>query len=295
MRVTAGVRSEEVRQNGAHVLFVEGHGEESFDVQIITELFNRELRVETLGPSFSIKSVAQALYPFHPKYYFLIDRDHHHDDKTINKCWKNFPDPETQNLLIWKYRELENYFLEPDYLMRSENRRVGRSDLEDKIKTFCQERLYLDAANYVITSIREGLKKNWVQIFTNPNEFGSRTQALERLHNTGAFNTFKDEVANVIGQGEIERRFDETLNKMTNGSEQLEFGNGRWLEMIQGKKVFSQLVDSECFQVEDSGGNYLQGREKVKQVAKSLLRLDITKQPEDFQELKRLIEKRLKS
>ena len=42
---------------------------------------------------------------------------------------------------------------------------------------------------------------------------------------------------------------------MTNGSEQLEFGKGKWLEMAQGKKVFSQIVNSNCFRVVNLEGN----------------------------------------
>jgi len=78
------------------------------------------IRIRPLGPSYSVKSVAEALHPFHPTYYFLIDRDYHHNDDFVGRCWDNFPDPATHNLLVWRYREIENYFLEPDYLAYSD-------------------------------------------------------------------------------------------------------------------------------------------------------------------------------
>lgn len=181
IRLNRAIHTEEVKQNGRHVLFVEGRGNDSLDPQIIGVLFDGKIRIEPLGASFSVKSVAEALYPFHPTYYFLIDRDHHHDDDFINQCWHNFPDPETHNLLIWKYREIENYFLDPDYLMCSDFVKVSKKVLENKIKQFCQERLYLDAANHVIVSIREKLKQTWIQKFTNPSDFKSREQAIGNL------------------------------------------------------------------------------------------------------------------
>ena len=292
IQVTRGSRPEEVKQRSQHVLFVEGRGGDSFDSRIVGELFDGMIRIEPLGASYSVKSVAEALHPFHPTYYFLIDRDHHHDDNIVNDYWENFPDPDTHNLLIWKYREIENYFLEPDYLVYSDFLEVSRSSLEDKIRMFCQQRLYLDAANHVIVSIREKLKRNWIQKFTNPADFGSRDQALVNLHNADAFATFKNEVADAIDPNEIKRQFDAILNVMTDGAEQLEFGQGKWLEMTQGKKVFSQVINSNCFRVVDLDGNLLQGKDKINQVAKNLLRKEIAKQPEDFQKLKTLVEDR---
>ena len=65
--------------------------------------------------------------------------------------------------------------------------------------------------------------------------------------------------------------------------------------MTQGKKVFSQVINSNCFRVVDLEGNLLQGKDKIKQVAKNLLRKEIDKQPDDFRKLKTLVEDRLNS
>ena len=293
IEATTGIRPEEIRQSGQHVLFVEGRGSESFDIMVLGELFEDKISIEPLGPSYSVKSVAEALHPFHQSYYFIIDRDHHHDDSYISNCWDNFPNPDTHNLLIWKQREIENYFLEPEYLVHSNFLGVSKKALEDKIRQFCQDRLYLDAANYVVVSIREELKKNWIHVFKNPADFNTRDNALAKLKSTGEYKAFRKDVSEKIDPDKIEQRFNEFLQKMTDGTDPLEYGNGRWLEMIQGKKVFSQVVNSNCFRVENAVGNLLHGQEKINQVVKNLLRKEVTIQPDDFRKLKVLIKDRI--
>jgi len=194
---------------------------------------------------------------------------------------------------VWRHREIENYFLEPDYLGSSDYLNVSELVLKSKIKRFCQERLYLDAANQVIVSIREEFKRKWISKFTNPAEFQTREQAIDRLLKVNEFNIFKKKVDVNVNLRNVERRFDQVLKKMTGGYKSLKLGTGKWIEMIQGKKVLAKILHSECFKVTDLQGNYLQGKDKVNQVLKNLLRKDISKQPHDFRELKNLIEKRI--
>ncbi len=124
INVTTGIRAEEVRLQGQHVLFVEGRYRDAVDPNVLNALFSFGLRIEPLGPSFWVRSVAEALHPHHPTHYFLIDRDHHKHD-FVEDCWKNFPDRNTRNLLVWRRREIENYFLEPRYLSQSKYRTVS--------------------------------------------------------------------------------------------------------------------------------------------------------------------------
>ena len=109
--VRAGVGADAVRFDARHVLFVEGGGAEAIDPTVLRALLGSLLRIEPLGASFSVTSAAEALHPFHPDYYFLIDRDHH-DDDFVERSWANFPDAGSQNLLVWRKREIENYFLD---------------------------------------------------------------------------------------------------------------------------------------------------------------------------------------
>lgn len=290
LSVRTGIRPEEVRHQAQHVLFVEGNDENALDPTVLKELFDPPLRIEPLGASFWIKSVAEALYPYHDTYYFLIDRDHH-DNDFINRCWDNFPDSDTHNLLIWKRRELENYFLEPDYLVQSQFCQVEKDELEQQILQFANKRLFLDAANHVIISIREELKENWIEKFSNPDEFSSKEVALEKLKRTNKFEQHRTNVSNKASTEEVERRFYECLELMTDGQDQLDFGRGDWLDMVQGKSVLTQVINSGSFQVRTLDGTALQGSEKLKETVKDLLRKD--EQPADFVELKRLITKRI--
>lgn len=291
--VRSGIRPEEVRLQGQHVLFVEGKDRNSVDPKVLDELFDQSIRIEPLGASFSVRSVAEALFSYHPTYYFLIDRDHHEND-FINNCWGNFPDPTTHNLLVWRRREIENYFLDPTYLFQSRFCTVSQVELERKVLQFANERLYLDVANHVVTSIREELKRNWIQKFSNHTEFPSKETALQKLKNANEFDDHRTNVDQKVSADEIERRFHEFFVTMTGGQEQLSFGTGEWLGMVQGKKVLSQVINSGCFQVRTADGAPLNGREKLNEVVKDLLQKDASVQPADFAELKRLIVNRVR-
>lgn len=216
MRVNTGIRPEEVRLQGQHVLFVEGSDEESMDPKVLNELFSNGIRIEPLGPSFSVRSVAEALQPYHPTYYFLIDRDHY-DDSFIDKCWSNFPDPDTNNLLVWRRREIENYFLDPEYLLQSKFCKASQVHLENSILQFANDRLFLDIANHVIIHIREELKENWIQKFTNPAEFSTKQDALQKLQDASEFGQYSKKVLKKVSPTALERRFSEFLKRMTGG------------------------------------------------------------------------------
>lgn len=289
--VKVGIQPEEVSRR--HVLFVEGSDEESVDPKVLSTLFSNKISIEPLGPSFSVKSVAEALQTYHPTYYFLIDRDHY-DDSFIKERWDNFPDPNTNNLLVWRRREIENYFLDPEYLSRSKFCRVSQGSLEKEILRSANERLFLDVANHVVIYIREELKENWINKFTNPAEFSTEQDALRKLQKANEFGLlYSNKVKEKVSLTELERRFSEFLEKMTGGQEKLSFGVGEWLDLVQGKKVFNQVVNSACFQVTTADGTALSGRAKMKEIVKDLLRKGDAVQPEDFTELKKLIEARI--
>ena len=292
INVTTGIRAEEVRLQGRHVLFVEGRDQDSVDPKVLNALFSGELRIEPLGPSFSVRSVAEALHPHHPTYYFLIDRDHHEHD-FVEGCWKNFPDPDTDNLLVWRRREIENYFLEPRYLVQSKYCQVSEERLGEKILHFANRCLFLDIANHVVISIREELKRNWIEKFRNPDDFPTRDDALIKLKAANEFDQHRANVRSKVSAKEVERRFMDFLVRMTDGQDKIAFGAGEWLHLIQSKKVLAQVVNSECFQVAKTDGNTLTGREKLNEVVKDLLVKDAAAQPDDFRALKDLIDKRV--
>ncbi|MDE0446064.1 MAG: hypothetical protein OXH96_05275 [Spirochaetaceae bacterium] len=63
IRVRAGVGADAVRFDSRHVLFVEGGGDDAIDPVILRELLGSRLRIEPLGASFSVASVAAIHYP----------------------------------------------------------------------------------------------------------------------------------------------------------------------------------------------------------------------------------------
>jgi hypothetical protein len=259
------VGTDEIWQRARHVLFVEGKDANAIDPMILEILFEdmiEEYRfwVKPMGASYHVKSVAEALHKHHPNYYFLIDRDHHHDDKFIEKCWKNFPDPTTDNLLVWFRRELENYFLIPDYLVKSQYITVSEDELRQHIRETFQERLYLETVNHVIVYIREELKNKWIELFEKPSEFRTKDEAIAKLVNLPAFTVPMTKMTHLSSQDKLKDLFDEFIELFTDDKKTLEFGCGQWHQLMRGKKVLPRIIN-RCFQVKDAQGKFLQGKD----------------------------------
>ncbi len=105
--------------------------------------------------------------------------------------------------------------------------------------------------------------------------------------------TYCQAVIQKASPAELERRFHECLETMTGGRDQIAFGVGKWLHMIRGKKIFAQVVNSNCFQVRAADGTPIDGREKINEIVKGLLKKERRAQPDDFTALKALIETRI--
>ena len=58
--IRSGVAAEDVHQSARYILFVEGSARDGLDPAVLSELMAGAVRVEPLGPSFSIRSAAQA-------------------------------------------------------------------------------------------------------------------------------------------------------------------------------------------------------------------------------------------
>ncbi|MDP8238211.1 MAG: hypothetical protein P9X24_03895 [Candidatus Hatepunaea meridiana] len=284
------VSSEVVRQDVLHTLFVEGK-ENSIDPIALSDLLPNEIRVKPFGPSFYITAAAEALVKEHPNYYFLIDRDHH-DDDFIQNCWDHFPDPDKANLLVWFRRELENYFIIPEYLLKSQYLVKSEDELRTLILNLCSERLFFDAANLVIIQIREELKENWIRLFTDVSEFNTEQNAINKLKDRQEFDQYKRKFSQLVGNKRLENRFSSVLDRITGGKEQIEYGCGKWLEMIKGKAVLPTVINL-CFRVRDARGNSLQGRMRINEVVKDLVRKPFEKQPDDFKRLYNVINDRI--
>ena len=287
----------DVLQNSKHVLFVEGKDDQAFDPVVLSELFSEEINVKALGSSPSIRSVAPALHASHPTYYFLIDRDFHFTDEEIDKHWNKFPNKETYNLLIWKKKEIENYFLNPEYLAVSEYCKVSPEILKEKILRLAEQRLNLDAANYVLINMREKIKKTFIKkISKKGDRFPDKTSALKQLITELEKHppVYKEITDNHLSIQKIEKKFYETLESLKGGYKTLKFGSGNWLQIIESKEILFKIMNSSYFGVRYKNKSIAQGKYKVLEIIKKLLRSNSPFQPEDFNILQNLINTKIR-
>lgn len=272
-----------------HVLFVEGQAPQAFDVEVLRGLLDESgVWVERLGSCFHVENAAQALHSYHDNYYFLIDRDHRSKEEA-EASWTSFPDPEKNNLLIWRRRHLENYFLDPNYLSKSRYLACSEEELRPRILELASERVYMDATNLVISRLREDLKQKWIEHFDKREEFSTREEALEKLLNRTEFDEKRGADAERLGESNLERLFDERVDAFFGGKAELTYGHGDWLEMIDAKAILPTIVN-ECFRVKDGKGGPVQGKQAIRGVVKSLLKLDLSDQPNDFRGLYTLMQ-----
>lgn len=295
--IRQGVEAEEVRQSAKYTLFVEGKDESAIDPQVLTDLLEgMPIQIRAMGPSSHIRSVAEALHKHHPYYFFLVDRDFHEND-SVEKCWQQFPSENTCNLLIWRRKELENYFLIPEYLVKSKWLRCSENDLKERIRLLARERIFLDAANMVIIDSREKMKKNWVDSFKDSDRqrFRTKEEALEQLLQKEDFPHKIRDVSEKLHRDFLVQCFEEVVNNLFGGQNDLIYGQGTWLEMVSGKSLLSTLISSKCFRVKDIKGKILQGNERLTAIVRELLKLPIEEQPNDFRELYKLISIEMRS
>jgi hypothetical protein len=292
MEVITGVPAEAVNQGATHTLFVEGEAD-SIDPRALTRLLgDTDIRIRALGPSFHVKSAEQALHPHHPNYYFVIDRDHH-DDTTVEDSWANFPVATTHNLLIWRKRELENYFLDPDYLSQSGfMKKCTLADLKSRLLKLSGMRIFFDIANQTISKVRELQKNKWIEEFSNPEAFLSSENALQQLKTSESLLSRASDIAEQMKFDSVERIFKELESDFLDGAKKPELGRGFWLDRMRGKQILASIV-SECFNVKSADGKTLTGPQAVTAVAEELLQQDLAQQPSDFKSLKALISARV--
>lgn len=158
------------------------------------------------------------------------------------------------------------------------------------------QRLFLDAANHVVVTIRENQKSTWIDLFRMAENLSSSEVALEKLKSHPKFSKRATDVADSVCANEVEGLYWKFLNEMTGGSIDLCLGRGKWLDMIQGKAVLAQLINSPAFEVKPNTGKALQGREKLNRIVKDLLQQGSTiQQPQDFQDLKSLVLRRIQA
>jgi hypothetical protein len=297
MRFEFGAAVEDVLQGSKHTLFVEGKDKQAFDPIVMKELLNNngleQMTVKPMGHCDNVRSAAQALIDNHPSYYFLIDRDDN-DDSTVEKSWNNFPDFSQHNLLIWKKRELENYFIEPTYLANSSFLKTNLDDLKERILAECNQRVFIDAANFTILNLHRKVKRKFCNQFRNLDEFKSQQDGEFALEKLTEIESKKNEIDEILTIDFVKQIYFETVQKLSGGTLRLQYDCGTWLEQLSGKEIMNNIMN-QCFQVQDRNGKYLQGELRTNRVVKELLNLPLHQQPTDFQDLVVLLQRRIRN
>lgn len=291
--IRTGVASQEVLQGARHFLFVEGT-RDGLDVTVLHELLTPKLRVEPLGPSFSVRSVATALHQFHPEYWFVIDRDDW-DDAVVNASWINFPDPAKDNLLIWRRKELESYFLDPAWVCNSRYRKPSTTPvaLQSWLTAEASKVLLLESANRVLIAKRNRIKGcKGDLLVTKDIEGCTRDQVVEKLVASPLLASLASTTTAELAELQIRTAFDDEVAKLSGGVDPLAWGQGRWRDLISAKPLFRSMVN-QWFEVPDhaeGGKARLTGRDAERAVAVDLLKNHQDTMPADFSELKRILD-----
>jgi hypothetical protein len=297
MQLQRGVDPTLVNQNAKHKLFVEGKDNQEIDPVAIKHLLeNNDLTaigIESMGGCDNVRSAAQALIYQHPSYYFLIDRDDQ-SQKTVDKSWQSFPDPDKYNMLIWHKRELENYFIDPEYILQVPELLKPDTDIRQIILNECNGRLFLDAANLTLLSIFRELRKPLsIEHFRNQQEFKDQEAGLLKLKSLSPrIDERKVSMTAILDENTINGKYQDFIEELSGGCIPLKYSLGSWLERMSGKEVF-RVIANRCFLVKDLEGNIVQGKEQHKAIAKQLVGLPLESQPTDFQKLVNLLKKKV--
>jgi hypothetical protein len=295
MKLQRGVSATQVLQNAKHKLFVEGSDNQEIDAVVIKELLdNNELTaidVQTMGGCDNVRSAAQALIHQHSSYYFLIDRDDQ-DQATVDQSWLKFPDPNAYNMLIWHKRELENYFIDPDYLRKSSFLK-SNVDVDQRILKECNHRLFLDAANLTLYALSRKLRVMLaIKHFADPFKFQNKNDGILQLEQLSKLADKKTEFANILENDAIKSIYSDFVDELSGGVLPLQYSSGTWLERMSGKEVF-RVIANDCFHVTDAANVLLTGKEQNKQIAKELVKLPLAQQPTDFQAIVSSLKQRI--
>jgi hypothetical protein len=290
-------KKKDVAQQAKFRLFVEGSGNVNFDAKILHELFEKNelpIKIESLGSCDNIQQTAKALIEHHPEYFFLIDRDWH-NNQTVENAWNNFKTENKPNLLIWRQRELENYFLDADYLYQAiQNQQIvlkeeysSPNQLKQAIIKEAQKHVFIDAANAVLAFFKTNIRNNSFQNnFSDLGAFKSSQDALQQLHQIKLLEPIKNKLAELNTPNLIQEKYEKILTELTgnvqNTSPTLIWDQGTWRQQLDGKQILAAIID-RCFEFVDTEQNTITGDQKKIAITKYLVQLDITQQPKDFE------------
>lgn len=278
----------EISLGRSKILFVEGN-QGSIDLTVLEKLV--DITVKPIGCSSGISSASRAFRGVAPGYYFLIDRDGI-GDALVEKSWDLFRKGDG-NLLIWRKKEIENYFLDPDFLVHS--RYADKSKklaMMDDVLNYARRSLYLTAVRNVIITIREELKADWIKAPSSTEDFPDEKSALGKLLSMPEFQSKATNTGKAVASHRLKQLFNEYLDLLRGDASELEWNVGEWISHIPGKKILHSLIhNNRYFKVLGKDGNPIEGKEKSVIVLNDLISMD-AHLPRDFKELRDLIKER---
>jgi len=288
----AGIGPESVRMGAEPIVWVEGEADDgagpSIDVAVIDRLLlDTPVTVKGLGKSSGIRATARTMYAYHPHYYFVVDRDHF-DDNDVEKTWRGFPDPNQNNLLIWRRRTIENYFLDAPFLDCSRYRKPG-VDIEAALEDVAGRYVFMDIANAVILEIRERLKADWIRVFRDPAPFASKDQAYQGLKQRTEWAEKREAAYDLLAETTLSDLFDAAYARFLGTATVPRHGEGQWRDLMAGKPLYNHLVN-QAFDVVNREERVVHGREAQHAVAIDLIASGQCL-PEDFVRFREVIEK----
>ena len=221
------------------IFFVEG----DFDEIVLTELLKTQnIDIKKMGAAPNLKSVATSFSKAMPNYFFAIDRDHQSKNE-VETTWKNFPDAEKSNLIIWRRKEIENYFFDPEIFCKSNFLNKSESEIKTKILTIASSRLYYEAARITLSAIRtnyELVTRDLNKFSDKLDQFKTKEESLDQLVKFSQLNKIFENQAN-YSKDKIAEIYKQNLDELTGGRSKLEFNQGKWQELMSGKAIFSSL------------------------------------------------------
>lgn len=275
-------------------LFVEGQGEKSLDKKVLEKLLEKHLGgailVDPLGSCENVRQVSQALVAVHPEYWFLIDRDGYTDEQ-VEQSWKDFPQPNKKNILIWRRRELENYFLEPSYLLKMHTslkaEYCSEEALRKQLEQDAEKRLYLEALHLVLYDVKRNVRSP--SFPPNPQraeEYPCLDAARGYLRHlaAGALQELDQKIHETVQERALLASYEQRVQELLGNETKPTFGKGRWLELMSGKQLLNDLLgcviqpDSKDFQI------------RKMEILVELVSFELEDQPEDFQRLIRQLQ-----
>jgi hypothetical protein len=226
----------------------------------------------------------------------VIDRDAL-DDDMVEASWAKFPDPTHDNLLIWRRRELESYFLEPGWLAMSRylKPKATRANLQAWIERRASGIVWLAAANRVLESRRDLArpKDRTTDLLTKQEVQGLERQDVEeRLVSAPVLERLRELTAERLSKSSIRNDYQHACGLLSGGTFPLVFGTGRWRDLIPAKVLYHDLVN-QWFAVPDLASGKparLTGVAAQRAVAVDLLKNHQGQAPADLQQLKRILD-----